>query len=159
MKRISLTPASSSTAEISTLCPSLWMNCAMASRTSGINPLGDVAARQVDVLFGRDFDPALGLALDRLFHLRGRARGQYVIGNLHAFADDAARGDQRAFTDHAPVEQNGVAADERVPLHVAIFHHGGMTDRYVVVDARELRDVNDGVVLNRGARADANRSV
>lgn len=113
----------------------------------------------MDVLFGGNLDPGFRLSFDGFLHLRRRARSQDVVGNLDVLADDAARSNERPLANHAAVEQHGIAADERVPLDVTIFHHGGMANGDVVVDLRQMRDVKDRVVLNRRSRADADRSV
>ena len=100
-------------------------------------------------------------AFQRFLHFGRRSGGKNVRGDFNAFADHAARGDQRAFTDDAAVEERCIAADQRVVFDVAILHDGRVPNRYVVPHERLTRfaDVNHGVVLNRGAGADANWAV
>lgn len=111
------------------------------------------------VFGGRDVYPMLCFTLDRFLHRCGYSGRKNVVGNLYAFADNAARGNQRAFSDDGTVEQYGITPDKRMVLDMTIFHYSGVADRNVVVDLREMCHMDNGVVLYGGASADANRSV
>lgn len=111
------------------------------------------------VLFGGDLDPVLSLAFDRFLDLRRDAGGKHAIGNLDALPHNAAGSDQRAFADHAAVEKYRVAADQCVRFDVTVFHHGAVADGHVVVDLCQRGYMKNGVVLDRCASADTDRTV
>jgi hypothetical protein len=113
----------------------------------------------MDVLLRSNLNPVLRLSFDLFLHLRRGTGSQDVIGNLDVLADDAAGRDERSLANNAAVEQHRVAADEGVALDVTIFHHRSVADGDVVVDPRQVRHVNDRIILNRRSRADANRPV
>ncbi len=113
----------------------------------------------MNVLFRCNLDPILRLSLDGLLYLSRCSGGEHVVRNLDVFADDTTGRHERPLADNAAVEQHGVTTDQCVTLHVTVFHDSGVADGNVVVELCQMRNVDNGVVLNRGAGADSDGSV
>src|SRR5579884_1454396 len=130
-------------------------------RYSGTDALFHVRTRERNVLCGAAVDPSRRLAVERFFHFCRSAGREHSGRYRDAFADDAPRRDERALTDHCAAQYHGVAADQGKLLDAAIFHYRAVPHGDVVGDDRlpVFADVQHAVVLDRRARADANRPV
>src|SRR5687767_14184617 len=122
------------------------------------NALPEVRTRKLDVMLGTAAYPVGRFAMQLFAHLGRRARHQRIRRDVHMARYNAERGNDRALTNFALVQQNGVHADQRTPANQTALEDRTVTDRdFVLDDGRSPRaHVQHTIVLDAGARADPN---
>lgn len=92
-------------------------------------------------------------------HFSRHADNERVRRNLHAFAHESTRTDQRAASDAGSVQHGCADTDQDVVLNDAAVHGGAMSDRNALANDNwpfAQCAMQDGSILDVGVRADRN---
>jgi len=138
-----------------------WENGAAASDADALQ---SSRIEFAEMLCGFDIAPSparnvfLFFERERALHFCRRTENERTRRNLCPESDQGICSDDRASTDLRPIENDCPHAEEHFVVDGAGVNDGAVTDGDELPKPRLVRrvDVNDGVVLNVGPRADNN---